>query len=398
MIKKIIFALLLFLLSPVAFAKEDITLYFFHGDGCPHCAEEEIFLDNLQEEYPDLKIVSYEVWYNEENSSFLKKVGQELGFSSLGVPKTIIGNSVISGYSDAVGRKIERAVEYYQTHDYQDAVSQIKDGTYVSKEEDEFNLEEEKTDQELSVTIPFLGNVNVKNFSLMSAASLLGLLDGFNPCAMWVLLFLISVLLGMKNRKRMIILGFTFLLTSGVFYFLLLFSWINVAVEMTTIIWLRNIIALVALIGGFFHLKSFFTKSDGGCEVVDEKRRKKVFQKIKKFCKEKNLIFALIGVIGLAISVNFIELACSLGLPLVFTELLAINKVSFFLRVCYSLVYVFFFLADDFIVFLIAITTMRTTGLSTKYHKYSHLLGGVIMIVVGALLLFKPEWLMFSFQ
>ena len=101
---------------------------------------------------------------------------------------------------------------------------------------------------------------------------------------------------------------------------------------------------------------------------------------------------------GLAISVNLVELACSAGLPIVFSELLALNNVSNFMKFMYTLIYIFFFLIDDLIVFFIAMFTMKVSGISTKYNKYSHVLGGIIMLVVGILLIFKPEWLMFQFK
>ena len=156
-------------------------------------------------------------------------------------------------------------------------------------------------------------------------------------------------------------------------------------------------IAVIALIGAFINLRSFFKSNDSGCEVVDEKKRKKIFQRIRKFTREKSFFIAILGVMGLAISVNLVELACSAGLPLVFTELLVLNQTSDFMRVMYTFVYIFFFLIDDLIVFFIAMFTMKVTGISTKYNKYSHLLGGIIMLLIGFLLIFKPEWLMFQF-
>ena len=113
---------------------------------------------------------------------------------------------------------------------------------------------------------------------------------------------------------------------------------------------------------------------------------------------EKSFFLSLVGVMGLAISVNLVELACSAGLPIVFSELLALNNVSNFMKFMYTLIYIFFFLIDDLIVFFIAMFTMKVSGISTKYNKYSHVLGGIIMLVVGILLIFKPEWLMFQFK
>ncbi len=193
------------------------------------------------------------------------------------------------------------------------------------------------------------------------------------------------------------IIGLTFFLTSGFVYLLIMFSWINIVAKMTTIVWIRDLIAIVALIGAVVNIRSFIMAKDSGCEVVDDKKRKKMFSRIRKFTSEKSLLLAIIGVIGLAVSVNIVELACSAGLPIVFTEILAINKVSVFMSFIYTLVYILFFMIDDLVIFFIAMFTMKVTGISTKYNKYSHLIGGIIMLIIGVLLLVAPNILMFNF-
>jgi len=402
--KKYIFLFLLVLFFPFSvFAEEkNITLYFFHGDGCPHCAEETLFLDAVESKYPELSIVKYEVWYNEENSKLLTDVQNAFEVKRLGVPTTVIGDTVIIGYGSSTGKKIERAIQYYLENDYVDQVENIKNGTFEKKEEkeddDSFEKQEAESDEAMTIEVPVLGNVNLKKVSLLSAAVLIGFIDGFNPCAMWVLLFLISILIGMKDRKRMWALGLTFLLTSAFIYMLIMLSWVSLVVKVTAVIWIRTIIAFIAILGGLWNLRSYLQSNDSGCEVVDDKKRKNILKKIRKFTSEKKFWFAILGVMGLAVSVNLVELACSAGLPLVFTELLALNQVSSLSRFFYTLLYILFFLIDDFIVFFIAMFTMKITGISTKYNKYSHLLGGIIMVVVGLLLIFKPEWLMFQFK
>ena len=377
----------------------EINLYFFHGDGCPHCADEEEFLSKYKDD--NLNIVRYEVWYDEENSTFLEEVSNQMEFNVRGVPVTIVGDTVISGYSDTISKKIERAIKFYENDDneYRDAVQEVKDGTYEKKDkEDDFDKEEEKSDEDTTVDTPIFGKINLKNMSLSSSAVVIGLVDGFNPCAMWVLLFLISILIGMKDRKKMWIIGFSFLFTSALVYFLILLSWLNIVAKITTIIWIRNIIALVALGGGIYNVYKFFTSKDSGCDVVDDKKRKTIFNKIKKFTKEKNIFLAVGGACLLAISVNLVELACSAGLPLVFGQLLALNNVSGIQGVFYTLLYVIFFMLDDMVIFIIAMLTTKVAAISTKYNKYSHLIGGLIMIVIGLLLLFKPGLLMFNFK
>lgn len=382
-------------------AKEDdrITLYLFYGDGCPHCAQEKVFLDSIKNSYDNLDIVMYEVWKNPENQKFLEQVKGELGIQRSGVPVTIIGDTYMVGWSEALEGRVTRAIRFYNQNDYVDVVSQIKDGVYEREEEHEaeFDKEEEKSDDDATVDVPIIGKVNLKNVSLTTAGVILGLIDGFNPCAMWVLLFLISMLIGMKDKKRMWIIGLTFLGSSALVYMLIMLSWLNIVVSVATSIWVRNIIAVVAIIGGIVNLINYFKHQDSGCSVVDEKKRKSVFSRIKKFTQEKSLILALIGAVALAFSVNIIELACSAGLPLVYTQLLAINNITGFGAFLYVLLYIIFFLLDDLIIFFIAMKTMEVTGFSTKYSKYSHLVGGILMVLIGILLIFKPEWLMFGF-
>ena len=236
----------------------------------------------------------------------------------------------------------------------------------------------------------------MKKVSIPIVAIILGFLDGFNPCAMWILLFLISMLFNMKNRKRMWILGFAFLFTSAFVYFLAMLG-LNVVLSFTAINWVRALIGLVALIGGVINVRSYIKTKDDGCHIVDDSKRKKYFTKIKKFTSEQNFILALIGVITLAASVNLVELACSAGFPAIFIEILNINDFSTLQDTIYILIYILFFLLDDLVIFIIAMTTLKLKGISTNYNRISHLVGGILMILMGILLILKPEWLMFNF-
>lgn len=401
--KKLFFVSLLFLIIcsvENVFAKEQVNLYFFHGDGCPHCAEEEKFLTKIEKKYSYVKIIRYEVWKNKSNALLMDRVGNRYDVATSSVPLTIISGTSFSGYSESIGIRIERAIKYYKDNPKENVnyVSQIKNGTFDEDEiKDSFSEADKKTDESTKIKLPILGKINLKDFSLPTAATLIGLVDGFNPCAMWVLLFLISMLLGMKDRKRMWILGLTFLLSSALVYMAIMLSWFNIVVNVMASVIFRNIISVIAIVGAIINLRAFFKSNDSGCEVVNDKRRKKVISKIKDFTKEKSLFIALGGVIFLAVSVNVIELACSAGLPLVFTQLLAINNVSSFESFIYTLIYIFFFLIDDIIIFLIAMSTTKIHAISTKYNKYSHLIGGILMLIIGILLLVKPEWLMFNF-
>ena len=333
----------------------------------------------------------YEV--SEEETNILQaKVFEKLNYQTNSIPFTVIGSQYFVGFNTNIGYKIEDAIKYYSTFKHKDIVGEILE--IVPPFEGE-----ENPDQSLSgnVKLPWLGEVDPKNVSLPIVAVVLGFIDGFNPCAMWVLLFLITVLIGMNDRKKMWILGSTFLITSAVVYLLFMVAWLNITLKMRDIAILRMIIAFIALIAGAINLNSYFKANESGCTVVESNKRKKIINYIKKFTSEKYFFLALIGIMGLAFIVNLIELACSAGLPLLFTQILAINDLSKFMYALNIGIYIFFFLIDDLIIFIIAMITFKVTGISTKYTKYSHLIGGIIMLLISILMIFKPEWLMFNF-
>lgn len=399
MLKKKIVLLLLLLIPTLVSAKE-VNLYLFHGDGCPHCAKEREYLKEIEKEYDDVNIHLYEVWYDTDNQELMAKVKKELNSSTNYVPLTIIGDKYTVGFNDNTKLMIKNNIEKCLKEDCEDVVGNVLAGKTANETTIKKEVKEPKKDKEDSIKdLPILGKVDVKKVSLPIMAAVIGLVDGFNPCAMWVLVFLISMLLGTKDRKKMWILGLTFLFTSAFIYLLFMVAWLNVAIKMNTVIWLRITIAIIAIIAAFINLKSFYKslKKDTGCEVVDSKKRKNIIEKIKKFTLEKSLILGLLGVMTLAVSVNFIELACSAGLPLLFTQILALNNLSKLSYMIYILIYIFFFLIDDIIVFVIAMFTLKITGISNKYSKYSHLIGGIIMLLIGLLMIIKPEWLMLNF-
>ncbi len=247
--------------------------------------------------------------------------------------------------------------------------------------------------------VPILGKIKAKEVSLPILAFVLGLVDGFNPCAMWILVFLISMLFGMKDRKKMWILGSTFILTSGIIYLLFMISWLNLAIFLTSIKLIRLLIAIFSIIFGMYNIYRYVDSigKDDGCDVTDKEDRKKIIKRIKKITSNQKFILSIIGIIALAASVNILELLCSLGLPVVFTNILAINKLNILEYSIYLFIYILFFLIDDIIVFVIAMMSMKIKGISNKYTKYSHLIGGIIMLLLGILMALKPEWLMFNF-
>lgn len=384
----------LFILPSInAEEKKQVNVYLFHSNTCSHCKAEIEFLNEIQKEYENLKINLYEINDVKENKELMISIKEKLNIDSPMVPFTVIGDYYYIGYNDGVKDGIKNLIEKYTSEEQYDVIKDIIDGKDVSN----FKIK----NGEINKISTVFGEIDPAKVSLPILSVIMGAIDGFNPCAMWVLIFLITMLFNMENKKRMWALGITFLVTSALIYLVFMFVWLGVATKLlTTISWLKLLIGLVALIGAFINLKGFIksiVKKDAGCEVVDNSKRKKIISKIKKYTSEKSFILAMLGVMLLAISVNAIELACSAGLPVLFTNVLALNDVNFIEKCIYIFIYIFFFLIDDIIVFFVAMFTLNIKALSTKYTKYSHLIGGIIMLIIGILMIFKPEWLMFNF-
>lgn len=397
----------LFYSAPVS-AQEDVNLYFFWGKGCPHCAKEEELLKYFQNKYDYLKVHSFEVYTNYNNAILLQQIGNELNERVDGVPFTIIGDKTFVGYLETMSpADLANRIEYCYKKGCSDSVAEIVGIKPVNTAP---NILETPTVTSTSnqtstmpngngingiknIHIPFLGEVNPVTFSLPILTVAMGMLDGFNPCAMWTLVFLIGLLLGMQNRKRMWILGSAFIIASAGVYFLFMAAWLNLVLFLGFIVWVRLVIAGLALYGGVYHLKEFFTEKDVTCKVTGTESRQKVFARLKEIVHENSFLLALGGIILLAGAVNLVELICSAGLPAVYTQVLALNSLSKTQYYLYILAYIFFFMLDDLIVFFMAMKTLQLTGMTTRYVRVAKLVGGVVMVIIGVLLLFKPEWL-----
>lgn len=393
-------------LSPIVSASEPLNVYLFWGDGCPHCAKEKAYFNEVLPDYPNVKLNLYEIYNNRANIALMQEAAKKLEVDSGGVPFLIIGDKAFVGYSEKISNPlIKNRLDYCSSSKCPDSIASIIAGDQTQPQADQTHNEvlnnseknegEDNKEQKI-ISLPIFGEINALDFSLPVLTVIIGIIDGFNPCAMWVLLFLISMLLGFQNRAKMWLLGLVFIVASAFVYFLFMAAWLNIILFLGLIFWVRLAIGGLAFVGGGYHLKKAFESKNGGCEVVGSGRRQAVFAKIREIANDKSIILALGGIILLAFAVNLVELVCSAGFPAVYTQVLAMSDLPTWQYYGYILLYIFFFMLDDIVVFVIAMITLRMTGISTKYSKYSNAIGGILMIIIGALLIFKPEWLMFG--
>lgn len=420
----IILSVILFLFLgtfSVSSASNQVNAYLFYGQGCPHCANEIKYFETIDGKYSNLELIKFEVYHSQENSSLLQEVASQLNVNAGGVPFLVIGDKPFVGFSIKISpAAIESRIKECLIVDCPDSVAEIlktekekttppeeiKEIPVVSgkieeiKPEDNNTKETEKTEEETMdgkiIDLPILGKTEVRKFSLPALTIILAFLDGFNPCAMWVLLFLVSLLFGIENRKRLWLFGIVFLLASAGVYFLFMTAWLSLFTFLGFIAWIRIAIGLLALASAYFNLKEYITNPDSGCKVTGDKKRRRIFEYLKRIIQKRNVLIALLGLIILAFAVNLVELVCSLGLPAVYVQILSLSNLTHLQYYLYLIFYVLVFILPATFVFFASAITLHLTGISTKHSRKIHLISGIIMLIIGILMIFKPEWLMFG--
>lgn len=354
-----------------------LQVHFFYLDTCPHCAKQKIFNERLKDKYPEAEFAYHEVSRGRE-SAIMERMGAEIGFSAESVPVTVVCGKFFEGYrsDETTGAEIDMAIS--------DCLGKKE------SQKQEIGKDDETRNK---IEVPFLGAITPADYSLPALAAVLGLIDGFNPCAMWVLVYMIGIALTLRDRRKIWILVGTFVLSSGVLYFLFMTAWLNAFLLLGYMRAVTIAVGLVALGGGILSIREYIrTKGALACETTDAGSKKKTMGRIQEILHSEITWGALAGIIALAFVVNSIEFACSAAIPAVFTEVLALSSLAAWKHYAYILLYDIFFMLDDLIIFSLAAFAI-SSSYGEKYAKYCRIIGGVIMLVLGMLLLFAPDLL-----
>ncbi len=347
---------------------EGFEVYFFHIPGCSHCEEQEPFNGKLANTYPSISIIEHDATTPAGSARLSEKL-EELGVKDEPVfPITIFGNQVFGGWDseETTGRAIEEALQQCLAGNCPPPAG------------------EEPGD---GIVLPIIGEIVPADYSLPALAVILGLVDGFNPCAMWVLVYLIALIATLRDRKRIWLIVGSFVLASGVLYFLFMTLWLKAFLLIGYVKPVTTVIGLVALGGGILQIRGFIeTKGAIVCEVTGEESRKKTMTRIQKIVSSPLTLGTIAGIIALAFLVNSIEFVCSAAVPAIFTHVLSLASLTTFQYYGYILLYVAAFMLDDLIIFGSAAIAM-TSGLGDRYAKYFRPVGAAILIILGLLLL-----------
>jgi hypothetical protein len=371
-----------------------VDVYFFWGLGCPHCERAMAFLDRLEKEDPRVRVHRLEITRDARNREAFLRLVERHRVVDPGVPFIVIGSGAVVGYLDdaSTGAELRSLAVDCLAARCADTVAPLlgsADASAAASAPAARRLPE-------FVHLPLLGEVHLAALSLPMLTMVLGAVDGFNPCAMWTLVFLIGLLVGMPDRGRRWALGTAFVAASAFVYYLIMAAWLNVLLFLGMVTWIRVAIGAVALAAGFYYLREFVLNREAVCEVTRPEQRRRVFERLRTLAGERRFLVALIGIVALAFAVNVVELLCSAGIPAVYTQVLAMSELPRWQYHAYLALYILVFMLDDLVVFVVAMATLEVAGATGRYVRWSHLVGGGVLVAVGGLMLLRPEWLMFG--
>ena len=366
-----------------------VEVQVFWRIGCPHCEKARTFLQTAAARDPGLRLHEYEINESPRNREAFSRAVDYFSVVNPAVPMVIAGDRHWVGYDDdaTTGAAIVAAIEACRSRACVDLSAALFAESSLPPAQRAPIQAPPKT-----IRVPLLGEFNIAALSLPVLTVVLAGIDGFNPCAMWTLVFLV----GLPDRLRMWTLGSAFIATSAAVYYLFLAAWLNVLLFLGMMLWIRIAVAVVALAGGAYYLREFFINPDALCRVTGSASRQRVLTQLRAVALEQRFWLALLGIVLLAIAVNLVEFVCSAGIPAVYVQILTLSQLPTWQYHAYLLLYILVFMLDDLLIFVVAMKTLQVSGLSGTYARWSHLFGGVLLLLIGALLLFKPEWLAFA--
>jgi glutaredoxin len=345
-------------------------LEVFVRAGCPHCEAAKIFVEELRREQPSLQIAVYDIAENSAALQRLQTLAADRDMTGVGVPTFLIDTELIVGFlsADTTGAEIRARLDRRLQRN---APSQTVEG----------------------IQTRWFGELRVRELGLPLFTIAIGLLDGFNPCAMWVLLFLLSLLVNLQDRRKMALIAGTFVLVSGLIYFAFMAAWLNMFLLIGVSRAAQLILGGIALFVGTVNMKDFLAWKQGLSLTIPESAKPGIYVRIRRILEAEHLGGAMTGVVVLAGLVNFVELLCTAGFPALYTQILTLQNLPAWTYYAYLGVYNLAYIFDDSLMVTIAVVTLSQRRLQEQAGRWLKLTSGVVMAGLGTVLLLRPNWL-----
>jgi glutaredoxin len=345
-------------------------LEIFVRAGCPHCEAAKEFLSELQRERPSLRITIHDVSEDATARQRLTMLSAERGITNIGVPTFLIGTELIIGFMsiDTTGAEIRTRLDQQA----QGAVAQPP-------------VE--------GIQTQWFGELRVMDLGLPLFTFVIGLLDGFNPCSMWVLLFMLSLLAGLGNRPKMLLIAGTFVAVEGIAYFAFMAAWLNMFLLIGLSRITELILGSIAGLAGVINIKDFWAFHRGISLGIPEAAKPGLYARMRRIIQAENILAALLGTVILAVLVQAVELVCTAGLPALYTRILTMQQLDRWAYYGYLALYNVAYMLDDILVLTLGVITMSHYRLQEREGRWLKLISGVVMVGLSSVMIIKPDWL-----
>lgn len=258
---------------------------------------------------------------------------------------------------------------------------------------------DKKIQENVTICPPIIGCITFTpgQTNLLYFTLLIGIVDGVNPCTMWVLSFLLGLLLYTGSRRRIIFVGLVYLATVYSVYFLFMVAWLETFKIIQYINTIRITIGVLAILAGLINIKDFFHYGKGISLVIPKRFKPFLIKQMRNLTKEESKWALISGSFFLAAAASLIELPCTAGFPIIYTQILISQAVSMTTYYLYIALYCVIYIIPDTMVLIIFLIFMsRKRKFTEKEGRWLKLFGGIIMFVLGIIMLLKPELLQFS--
>lgn len=358
--------------APPAATSAKVELELFYTYDCPHCKKAIAWLPSLKTLYPDLVINTYEVKRSSKNRDRLARRLARAGAAPAGFPTFFVGENLIVGFAEKRSPDELRSAL---------AAAYGKPGCPCEKND---------------IEVPFLGRINPASVSMLQFSFALGLLDGLNPCAMWVLMFLMGLLVYTRSAGKMLLIGGIFVTASALVYFAFMAAWFNLFLIIGHARWITLGLGFIAAAMGLINIKEIFFFKRGVSLMIADSAKARVAEKIRRIINEKEVPVMVSATILLAVFVNLIELGCTIGLPAIFTKVLSAKQAGFWQKYGYMAVYNAAYVIPLAIIVSLFVFTMGRYKMTEAHGKALKGISGVLMFILGLLMMFRPEILMMN--
>jgi thiol-disulfide isomerase/thioredoxin len=378
--------------AQAASEEQKVVIYFFWGDGCPHCASEKPFLEALAKKNSNIEVRAYEVWNSQPNQEKFIKMAALYGFDPQAVPTTFVGDRHWVGYNDAIRQQIESTVNNCLKNGCPDkGLGLIVPGASPPPANPNPAPIEPLDPNTRTIEVPLFGTINLENQSLLVSTLLISFVDGVNPCSIWVLTMLMALTVHTGSRRKIFVVGFVFLSITAAVYAIFIVGLFSIFTVVSFVGWVQVVVALIALVFGLINIKDYFWYKEGVSLTISEKAKPGLFEKMRRVVSASNSLPALIGAtVVLAGGVSLVEFSCTAGFPVLWTNLLTSQKVEPLTFGLLLLVYMLIYQLDELVIFFTVVFTLRASRLEEKQGRILKLVGGTLMVALAAVMVVNP--------